>query len=512
MPAQLITQHSTLALAEIEVPLAVIPVLGPEDPDIGPGWDDAIADYRRAGRQGRPGEDLYLVRRTTDKFRADAVLLVGLGPRPQVSTDLIRSTAQRIGSEYSGVGHIATTLHRAGTDRAVAAEAVVDGLVYGAYHFLRYRTREIGRAGLSTVTLTDPDGSPEVLVAARRAATLAAHVSWARDLVNIPAADLTPDTLAAAVEEVAAEPGLSVTIRRGEELASGRFDGLTTVGRGSANPPCLIDLTYTSASPDPLTGRRRRVALVGKGITFDSGGLSLKKTSAMLEMKSDMAGGAAVLAAVRALAALEVPGLEVTALVPAAENLPGPGAMRPGDVIRHRNGVTTEIADPDCEGRLVLADALVLAAESEPEFIVDAATLTYACVTALGTDITAAVGNDATLMNAVRAAGDAVGEPIWELPLWHAYLPLIASPVADLRNEGSTDDAPGVITSALFLHQFVDETPWVHLDIGGTGYVEEAGGPVPVGSTGVMVRTLTRLLSRTDHGPFVSNATEGQAR
>ncbi len=217
----------------------------------------------------------------------------------------------------------------------------------------------------------------------------------------------------------------------------------------------------------------------------------------MLEMKSDMAGGATMLAVIGVLAELNVPGLQVTAWVPAAENMPGGGAIRPGDVLRHPNGVTSEVIDTDCEGRLVMADALALAAAGAPDAILDAATLTYSCVTAVGSKITVALGNTQWLVDAARTSGETVGEPIWQLPLWQPYLPLVTSSVADVRNEG-LDGSPGCITAALFLQHFVDTVPWLHLDIGGTAWIDDADEEWAAGGTGAMVRTLSHLLARSD--------------
>jgi leucyl aminopeptidase len=240
------------------------------------------------------------------------------------------------------------------------------------------------------------------------------------------------------------------------------------------------------------------IGLAGKGVTFDAGGLALKTVKDMLEMKSDMAGAAAVLAAMQVLALLQPPGVSAIAVIPAVENLPGCNAIRPGDVLRHRNGATTEVVDPDCEGRLILADALTYLVEQQATGIIDAATLTYSTIAALGPDITAAVGNDAALMGAVRAAGEAMGEPIWELPLWRGYRSQLDSDIADLRNEGR-DDVAGAIVAALFLDSFVGRTPWVHLDIGGTAYREKDSAETVAGGTGVLVRTLARLLTSPVH-------------
>ena len=251
------------------------------------------------------------------------------------------------------------------------------------------------------------------------------------------------------------------------------------------NPPRLIELKYTGA------GRATPIALTGKGIAFDSGGLSIKDAKGMETMKDDMGGAASILATMKAIAQLK-PKINVIAAIPCSENMPSGSAQKPGDVITHRGGTTSEVLNTDAEGRLVLADALAYLAEKKPQLIIDTATLTGACMVALGDRISGAFGNDRDLAADLVAAGDAVGEPMWEMPLFKDYRALIDSPVADIKNIG--DRWGGAITAAWFLAEFVGQTPWVHLDIAGPAFTDRAHDLGPRGATGVPVRTLVRFV------------------
>ena len=305
-----------------------------------------------------------------------------------------------------------------------------------------------------------------------------------RDLVNTPAGNLFPMDLAAKAQEMAKESGLEVEILENEELRAGGFGGIVGVGAASANPPCLIRLTYRGTGSG-------HVGLVGKGITFDSGGLDIKSLKAMNDMKCDMAGGATMLAVVQAAARLGLP-VSVTAVVPAAENMVSGYATRPGDVLRHRNGRTTEVTDTDCEGRLVLADGLAYLAESAPDVMIDAATLTYSVMHALGEEITGVIGNDRALLGGLMESGVRAGEPMFELPLWRPYAKKLESQVADARNDGG--EHADAIIAALFLEPFTAGVPWAHLDFAATAYRGQATDLGPEGATGAMVRTLVDYL------------------
>lgn len=474
--------------SEVQAQLLVVPVFeGPGRPVV-PDLD-LSESYAAAQLHGAAEEDLLLTGRRGDPFRAQAVLLVGLGRREQLDADALRRAARRVGHRYSRFADLATTLPRALPDVEAGLRATVEGLCAGGYRFRPYGEGGRSTPAARTVQLLVAESRPVLVDQVAQVAAVERAVAWSRDLVNIPAGFLTPADLAEHARRMAEDSGLAVRIWDDAALRKGGFGGILGVGSGSRHESRLIDLRYV-----PPSGTAERViGLSGKGVTFDSGGLALKKVGDMLEMKSDMAGAACVMATMRAIAELAPDGVEVVAAVPSAENMPGSHAVRPGDVLTHRNGLTTEVVDPDCEGRLILADALAYLAEQRPTAVLDTATLTYACIAALGTEVTAAVGNDRALMDAVCRAGAAVGEPVWELPLWQPYRRQLESPVADQRNEGR-DDIAGAIVPALFLEGFVGGTPWVHLDTGGTAFLEEPADDLAAGGTGVLVRTLCRLL------------------
>jgi len=319
-----------------------------------------------------------------------------------------------------------------------------------------------------------------------RAALFAEGVCFARDLVNRGPSDKSPSAMAA-VAKAMAGAGVSVKVidkRAAEKLGMG---GLLGVSRGAAQPPCLVHFKYK-----PRGRARKRVGLVGKGITFDSGGLSLKPAASMDTMKCDMAGAAAVFGTFQVLARMDLR-VEVHGFVPLAFNMPGPDAIKPGDILRVMNGKTIEVLNTDAEGRLVLADALTYAVREKMDAIIDAATLTGACVIALGSDITGAMSNDRGLLSRLLSASRRTGEPVWELPLFDPYRGDIKSPIADLKNTGKPREA-GAVIAGIFLEEFVEDTPWVHLDIAGPAFSAAAGPCCPAGGTGVLVRTFLDFL------------------
>jgi leucyl aminopeptidase len=304
--------------------------------------------------------------------------------------------------------------------------------------------------------------------------------------VNTPPADLRPSAFADAITDHAGET-VKVAVWDEKRLARERCGGILGVGAGSDSPPRLVSLTYAPR------GAKAHLALVGKGITFDSGGLSIKPGTSMQTMKLDMAGAAAVVAATVAIAELDLP-IKVTAFACIAENMPSGGALRPGDILTLRNGTTAEILNTDAEGRLVLADGLALAAEAKPDHIVDVATLTGACVIALGERTAGILGNDDDFRDVVFAASEASGESMWPLPIAEEMKEKVtSSKVADLMQH-NPKPAGGTMFAAAFLREFVDETSWAHIDIAGPSYNENsARGYTPPGGTGVAVRTLVQL-------------------
>jgi len=381
----------------------------------------------------------------------------------------------------------ATTI---GIDPSRVAEpdlaAIAEAAVLTAYAYLQYKgekAREKTTVVESVTILGEQDGAAALV---EEAVIVAEATCLARDWVNTPPADLRPPAFADAIGATAPE-GVTVEVWDEARLEQERCGGILGVGRGSEAPPRLVRLEY---APE---GATKHLALVGKGITFDSGGLSLKPGASMMTMKCDMGGAAAIVAATHAIARLGLP-IRVTAFACIAENLPSGTATRPGDVLRMRSGATVEVHNTDAEGRLVLADGLALAVEAEPDHIVDAATLTGAAMVALGTRTTAVLGNDTDLEERVLAAGEAAGEPMWRLPITEEIISAVStSSIADLRQHNPKPYG-GTLYAAAFLREFVAERSWAHLDIAGPAF-NDAGAfdYTPVGGTGAGVRTLVRL-------------------
>jgi leucyl aminopeptidase len=429
--------------------------------------------------------------------RAPRVLLLGIGEEGKLDAEGLRAAAGRAVGQAAArkaarVAFAAPALRRL---RAPAvAQALAEGAVLAGYRFdayLRDREDAPGRVGSVTLCFERPAELAAARSAARVGVILAESQNLARQLSNEPANALPPAALARAAQRVAREVGLRVRVFEVPELRRRKMGGILAVGGGSTQPPRLIVLEHGR----PRGGRRRRrdtLCLVGKGITFDSGGISIKPSASMEEMKHDMSGAAAVVGALRACALLDLP-LHVVGVIAAAENLPSGTAYRPGDIVTAMSGKTIEILNTDAEGRVVLADALHYArTEFEPRAMVDLATLTGACVVALGKWASGVFGNDEKLIERVRRAGEATGERVWPLPLWDAHKKHIRSQVATVKNTGGRD--AGSSTAAAFLAEFVADTPWAHLDIAGTAWVTQAGAYQPIGATGVGVRLLLELL------------------
>lgn len=366
--------------------------------------------------------------------------------------------------------------------------AVAEGAGLGAYAYTDYRKKPHEVPTVEAVTLVTPEAVDGAHAAVEKARAVVSAVCAARDMVNCPPGEKRPPALAQTMADLMADADVSVTILDEAALTEGGYGGIMGVGKGSSEPPRLVELTY-----DP-PGATAHVVLVGKGITFDSGGLSLKPWKSMLTMKSDMGGAAAVAGTMTALKALGVT-VKVTGLCALAENMPSGTAQRPGDVIRHYGGTTVEVLNTDAEGRLVMADALARGAESNPDAMIDVATLTGAQVVSLGDNVAAVLGTDDALVQSLRDAADNAGEEIWPLPLVEAYTETLKSPIADLKNIGKPGHA-GTITAALFLKHFAGDGPWAHLDIAGPSFREDNGEHyLSAGGTGFGVRTLLAYLA-----------------
>jgi leucyl aminopeptidase len=386
---------------------------------------------------------------------------------------------------------VASTLAAAAPRPELVASAV-EGIGLGAYRFEgARRPPRPGRLDrvlmMAPVARRDRATAPGVGEAIQRG-QVAVDATWrARDWVNRPPRDLTPTVLARAATEAATGTSVTVEVWDRDRIIAERLGGLLGVAAGASEPPCLLRLSYTPPRP------KARVALVGKGITFDSGGLSLKTPAGMMTMKSDMGGAAAVIAATIAAGELGLP-VQVVGWVAATENMPSGTAIHPGDVLVARNGTSIEVLNTDAEGRLILADALCLAVEEEPDVVVDIATLTGGQRVALGEGVAAVMGSDEVLVRRLIAAGAAAGEPVWELPLVAAYRKQLDSEVADLRNVTGKTSA-GSIMAALFLQTFTAGRPWAHLDIAGPSWADGEDGWLTKGGTGWGTRTLIELLA-----------------
>ncbi len=404
-----------------------------------------------------------------------AVAFVGLGD--EVDAESLRRAAGAAGRLSAPYASVATTLHLVDVEGAIGA--VTLGYLLGAYRFDAYRSEPKLRSN-ERLELLEVGEHAEAEI--RDAVAIAGGVTLARDLINRPAVDKPPGVLADRARSLS--DGISVEIVDEVEAAERGYGGLLAVGAGSTNPPRMVILRYEPNDAEPF------VAFVGKGIVFDSGGLSLKPAKGMEDMKTDMAGAAAVYGAMQAIAELEIP-IRVLGVAPLSENMTGGAAQRPGDVFTAYNGKTVEVLNTDAEGRLVLADGLGIAAEAGPDLIVDIATLTGAAKVALGPTVGAIFGNDDDAIAAVEAAARFAGESMWTLPFERSYRPLLDSPVADLKN--IADRWGGAIMAALFLSEFVDDRPWVHLDIAGPGRADKTEHYVTKGGTGFTVRTLVEL-------------------
>lgn len=466
---------------------------GAVDRALGGAISSLISDGEVKGNIGE-----FTLIHTLGRIPASRVVVAGLGK----ASDFDAGSVRRISGDVArflrrkGITEFATIAHGAGIgglDAGTSAQAIAEGTLLGLYKFDTYRSNgngndDSGDGGIQTVTIVERDDENVKTLAkgASTGTTLAESTMLARDLVNHPANVMTPTKMAEMASQVAEEVGLDLDVMdrdRMAELGMGSFLG---VAQGSEEPPKLIIMTYHGDPDNP----DNNLGLVGKGITFDTGGISLKPAANMEAMKGDMAGGASVIAAMRAIGKLK-PKINVTGLVAATENMPGGRAQRPGDVVTAMNGKTIEVINTDAEGRLVLADAMCYARSLGITRMVDVATLTGAMVVTLGKACTGMMGNSSELAQQVGKAGEASGERFWELPMLEDYRELIRSDVADMKNSGGRQ--AGSITAAMLLREFAEDAQWVHLDIAGTSTANSARGHLVKGATGVPTRTLAQL-------------------
>jgi len=470
------------------------PVLTPGAAGVAEAFDGTLAELLGTlGVTGAAGEAVKLP--APAGVRTGLLLAVGLGDAVDnddgYDAEALRRAAGVAARSVAGAGVVALALP---AETAEAVEAVATGGLLGAYAFTTYRTSDHAPAPVRELAIVaDRAGRPDAEAAVRRAGVLGHELNRARDLVNTPANDLYPESFAALVESAGREQGLTVEVLDERALTAGGFGGILGVGQGSSRPPRLVRLAH--AHPEATAS----LAFVGKGITYDSGGISLKPVGANEIMKRDMSGAAAVFAAVLASARLGLR-INVTGWLALAENMPSGSAVRPGDVLRMYGGRTVEVLNTDAEGRLVLADALVRAGDERPDAIVDVATLTAAMRYGLGNQLFGVMSNDDAFRDRVLSAADHEGERAWPMPLPTELRGSLNSRVADIANYG--ERMGGGLVAGLFLQEFVPAgVPWAHLDIAGPAFHEgEPYGYTPNGGTGCAVRTLVRLAEDTATG------------
>ena len=461
---------------------------GAVDKAMGGAISALIADGEIKGKLG----ELTLIH-TLGSIAPKRVLVAGLGKTDSFTLDGVRSVAAETARHLNviGVESAATIVHGAGIaglNDHTSAQALAEGVVMGLYRFDKYKSNA-GDSSLSEVTVVEFDQSKVETLrqGAEAGRVIGEAVNFCRDMANEPANNMTPSDMAEMALEVAQGHGVELEVKERPWMAEMGMGALLGVAQGSEEPPKFIIMRY---SGDP-ENEENNIGLLGKGITFDSGGLDIKNAPGMSTMKGDMAGGASVIAAMQAIAQLK-PKVNVTVIVPATENMPSGTAQRPGDVVRAMNGKTIEIDNTDAEGRLVLADAMSYARSVGLNRLVDVATLTGAMSVALGDQCMGAFGNDDEFTQKVVDAGNAVGERAWPLPMFDEYKSQYSSDIADIKNTGGR--GAGSITGALIIGEFNDGAPWVHLDIAGTARAQSSKGATVKGATGVPVRTLVELV------------------
>jgi len=442
--------------------------------------------------KGGAGETTLI--HTLGKIRPRRVLVAGLGPQEKFDVQVVRRVLAEVVRflRRKGISSAATIAHGAGIgglDPQSSGQAIAEGAHLGLYKFGTYLTKDSDSTNefeRLTVVELDKTRAKAIEAGVKLGSTVAKASITARNMVNEPANHMTPSRMAEAAQKVASDQGLKIEVMENAQMKKMGMGAFMGVAQGTDEPAKLIVLRYDGDPDNP----ENNLGLIGKGITFDTGGISLKPPGGMEAMKGDMAGGASVIAAMEIIGQTK-PKINVLAVIAATENMPGASAQRPGDVVRAMNGKTIEVINTDAEGRLVLADALCYAREQGITRLVDVATLTGAMVTTLGKACTGVMGNDDKLVQQTIEAGKKTGERFWELPMFDEYKDLIKSDVADMKNSGGRQ--AGSISAALLLAEFVDGAAWVHLDIAGTSTSDKASGYLVKGATGVPVRTLAQL-------------------
>lgn len=442
--------------------------------------------------EGKANE--VLLYHTQGKMPAKRLVLVGLGKKNDVTLETIR---QALGSAVKRVRQAKVrsfavalpTIRLDGMSSLEVTQAMVEGAILGNYQFTVYRSEAASGQDVGGMDILIPKKGQlrQVTEGVRRGIATAEATVFVRDLCNHPSNILTPTRVASEAKTIAKAEGITITILERKEIERLGMGALLGVARGSQEPPKFIILEYNGSKKKD----EHPVVFVGKTITFDTGGISLKPAENMEHMKADMTGGAEVLASIRAAARLKLP-LHLVSILPVAENMPGGRAMKPGDIVTTLSGKTVEVQNTDAEGRLILADGLAYAMRYKPAALIDIATLTGACMVALGQFAIGMFGTDRVLKEQIRKSGQKAGERVWEMPLWEEYFEQLKSDVADMRNIGGRGG--GMITAALFLSKFVGDCPWVHLDIASTDWSERERAYIPKGPTATGTRLLIQYL------------------
>lgn len=482
-------------IAQIEADAIVVNIFeGVEKPGgataaVDRALDGAISSLISHGEiKGKFGE--VSIVHTFGKLPARIVAVAGLGRREDFNADKIRGVTGEFCRSLRKLNchRITTILHGAGMggiELETSAQAITEGALLGLYSFTQYKNPEYQNVEEIMIAVTEKESVPILESAIAKGKVVAEATNLARDMVNEPASYMTPSRMAEVAEDIASKYNLECKVFDREDMEAMGMEALLGVARGSNQPPKLITLAYKGDERS-----EKAMGFLGKGITFDSGGISIKPSEGMDEMKGDMAGAAAVMTAVGAIAQLK-PKINVTAIIPATENLPSGTALKPGDILRAMNGKTIEVISTDAEGRLILADALSYAVKQGLSPLIDLATLTGACRVALGLLYSGVFGNDRDLIDKVLKAGERTGEKMWQMPLPEEYKEQNKSDIADIKNTGNRYG--GAITAALFLAEFVGNTPWIHLDIAGPRLSSKDSGYLVKGAAGFGVRTLVEL-------------------
>ena len=429
---------------------------------------------------------------TRGSLPAKRIALVGFGKHSEFNLEKLRAAFAKALQHLRNLNikEAATSinLNLIPRKKDQVAQAVAEGSLLGLYQYTPYKT--VGREDLKEMEqlsiIAEEKDFSLIESAIKKAQIITQAVYFARDLVSAPSNEMTPSIMAQKAREIARRKNVSCKVLDKAKMKEMGMNALLAVASGSNEEPKFIILEYAGGKKSAAP-----IVLVGKGLTFDSGGISIKPSDKMEEMKSDMSGGAAVMGVIMAAADLHLP-LNIIGFIPATENMPGGTAYKPGDILKSYSGKTIEVLNTDAEGRLILADALAYASEFKPEAVIDVATLTGACIVALGDDVIGMLGTDDKLKSEIDRAAQATGELVWELPLWEGYHELIKSDIADYKN--SSGRSAGTITAAAFLSKFTGDAPWVHLDIAGPAWTNKEKTYIPKGASGVAVRLLVEFL------------------